>query len=95
MGFNGGGGFFPRGDRERMDAFKDLSEADREKVRVAFEKAWKNSLVTEARDRLTKANDDYRQALHHALEEADPEVVKILEKAKPPVETVTVVLPAL
>ena len=84
MGFSGGG-FFPRGDRDRMESFKELSEEERSKIREAFEKAWKNPAVVDARDRLTKANDDYREALHKALQEADPAVVKILEKAKPQV----------
>lgn len=72
------------GDKDRMDAFKQLTEEERLKVRAAFEKVWNNPEIAAARERLTKANDEYREILHKALQEADPEVVKILAKIKPP-----------
>ncbi len=72
------------GDRERFDMFKDMPEEQKQKVRAAFEKAWKKPEVTEARERLMKANEEYRKILHKALAEADPEVAKILENTKPP-----------
>ncbi len=72
------------GDRERFDMFKDMPEDQKQKVRAAFEKAWKKPEVTEARERLMKANEEYRKVLHDALGEADPEVVKILENRKSP-----------
>ena len=82
----GNPGTFPRGDREHMDAFKQLPEEERARVRIAFEKAWNKPDVMQARDRLMKANEEYREALHHALEEADSGVVQILEKVKVPMQ---------
>jgi hypothetical protein len=81
-GFGGGG--FSRGDRDRGDMFKGLPEEERQRVREAFEKAWQDPEVIAARDRMSKANEDMRNALHEALKKADPEVVKILEKVRPP-----------
>lgn len=72
-----------REDREHFDIFKDMPENQKQRVRAAFEKAWKKSEVTEARERLMVANEEYRKILHEALAEVDPEVVKILEKRKP------------
>lgn len=79
-----GGGGFSRSDRDRGDMFKGLPEGERQKVREAFEKAWQDPEVIAARDRMSKANEDMRNALHEALKKADPEVVKILEKVRPP-----------
>jgi hypothetical protein len=59
-----------------------MSEEDRQKVRSAFEKAWKNPAVIQARNDLMKANDQYRQAIQDAIKEADPEVAKILDRVK-------------
>lgn len=72
------------GDKDRMEAFKQLTEEERQKVRAAFEKVWKNPEIAAARERLTKANDEYRETFHKALQDADPEVAKILSKIKPP-----------
>jgi hypothetical protein len=81
----GASGMYPRGgDREHMEAFNQLPEEERRRVREAFEKVWNKPEVIGARDRLMKANEEYREALHHALEEADSGVVKIIEKTKPP-----------
>jgi hypothetical protein len=66
-----------------MESFKQMSEAERRIVREAFEKAWKNPDVTAARERYMKANDVYRETLHKALQEADPQAVVLLEKFKP------------
>lgn len=79
-----GGGFSRGGDRERGDMFKGLPEEDRQRVRDAFEKAWSDPEVIAARERLAKANEEMRTSLHNALKNADPEVVKILEKVRPP-----------
>jgi hypothetical protein len=64
--------------------FKGLPEEERQRVREAFEKAWQDPEVIAARDRMSKANEEMRTALHEALKKADPEVVKILEKVRPP-----------
>lgn len=60
-----------------------MSDPERQRVRDAFSKAWKDPKVTEAREQLSKANDDYRKTLHAALEAADPGVSKILERGRP------------
>lgn len=83
-GSSGHGGGFSRGDRDRGDMFKGLPEEERQRVREAFEKAWQDPDVIAARDRMSKASEDMRYALHNALKKADPEVVKILEKIRPP-----------
>ncbi|MCB1279433.1 hypothetical protein [Prosthecobacter sp.] len=67
-----------------FDGFEKLSEAEKQKVRAAFEKAWQRPEVIESRDKAMKANEDMRNVLHAALKEIDPEVVSILEKIKPP-----------
>lgn len=83
-GPSGFGGGFSRGDRDRGDMFRGLPEAERQRVREAFEKAWQDPEVNAARDRLTKANEEFRMALHLALKKVDPEVVKILDRVRPP-----------
>ncbi|MFZ4766245.1 MAG: hypothetical protein ACOYMN_14945 [Roseimicrobium sp.] len=67
-----------------MELFKDLPEDERQKVRAAFDKAWSQPEVVAARERLGKANEEFRQAMQKAMKQADPEVAKILEKARPP-----------
>lgn len=69
----------PRG----FDGFEKLSEAEKQKVRAAFEKAWQRPEVIESRDKALRANEQMRSTLHSALKEIDPEVVAILEKIKP------------
>lgn len=68
----------------RFDGFEKLTEDEKTKVRAAFEKAWQRPEVIEARDNAMRANEEMRNKLHAALKEIDPEVVGILEKAKPP-----------
>lgn len=69
----------PRG----FDGFEKLTEAEKAKVRAAFEKAWQRPEVIESRDKALRANEEMRSTLHNALKEIDPEVVVILEKIKP------------
>ena len=85
-GTRGGSGMSGGYQRGGMpgDMFKELPEAERQRVRAAFEEAWNEPEVVSARERLGKANDEYRAALHAALEKKDPEVVRILEKSRPP-----------
>lgn len=83
-GMPGGSPGMRHGDKDRMDAFKQLTEDERQKVRDAFEKVWKNPEIAAARERLTRANDEYREAFHKAMQDADPEVARILSKIKPP-----------
>jgi hypothetical protein len=66
------------------DAFEKLPEAERQKVRAALGKAWSHPNVEKARAQLTKANDDFRDAMKAALTEIDPEAVAILDKMRPP-----------
>jgi hypothetical protein len=83
-GMPGTPGVYPRGDREHTDAFNQLPEEERQRIRAAFEKVWNKPDVVQARDRLMKANEAYREVLHQALGEADSGVLKILEKVKVP-----------
>lgn len=83
-GMPGGDTGMRHGDKDRMEAFKQLTEEERQKVRAAFEKVWNNPNIAAARERLTRANDEYREIFHKALQEADPEVASILSKIKPP-----------
>jgi hypothetical protein len=66
-----------------FDGFEKLSEAEKRKVRAAFEKAWQRPEVIESRDKALRANEEMRSTLHQALKEIDPEAVAILEKIKP------------
>ena len=75
------------GWHERSEGFKQLSESERQKVRAAFDKVWNRADVAAAREKLNKANEEYRQTMQNALREADPEVSKILEKVNPWVPT--------
>src|SRR5690606_1309913 len=72
------------GKPPRYDGFEKLSNEDKAKVRAAFEKAWQRPEVIEARDKAMRANEEMRNTLHSALKDIDPQVVGILEKAKPP-----------
>jgi hypothetical protein len=71
------------GRQRGFDGFEKLSEAEKLKVRAAFEKAWQRPEVIEARDKALRVNEEMRNTLHTALKEIDPEVVGILEKIKP------------
>jgi len=77
-------GMLPGMGRKRgFDGFEKLSEAEKLKVRAAFEKAWQRPEVIESRDKALKANEEMRNTLHTALKEIDPDVVGVLEKIKP------------
>lgn len=81
----GASGMYLHGDREHMDAsLRQLTEDERQRLRTAFEKAWTKPEVIQARDRLMQVTEEYRVALHQALEEADSGVLKILEKTRVP-----------
>ncbi len=67
-----------------FDGFEKLSDAEKRKVRAAFEKAWQRPEVIESRDQAMRANENLRTVLQQALKDIDPEVVGILEKIKPP-----------
>ena len=71
------------GRQRGFDGFEKLSEAEKLKVRAAFEKAWQRPEVIEARDKALRVNEEMRNTLHTALKEIDPDVVGILEKIKP------------
>lgn len=72
--FHGG----PGGD------FDKLSEAERTRVREAMNQAWSKPEMEAARDKFMKASQEFREVLRQTLQGIDPEVVKILEKVKPP-----------
>lgn len=67
--------------------FDKLSEEERQIMRQAFEKAWKDPQVIEARDQAMRANEKVRRMLHEAMGKDDPKVAALLEKMKPPFET--------
>lgn len=68
----------------RDDDFAKLTDEERTKVRQALENAWKTPEVEAARDRLMKANEDFRKAMQAAVEKSDPEAGRILTKIRPP-----------
>lgn len=82
------GGFgmspFGRGPGHEGSEFNKLSEPEKKKVREALEAAWKTPEVEAARERVMKANDDFRNTMRAAVEKTDPEAAKILEKIRPP-----------
>lgn len=67
--------------------FEKLTEDERKLMRDAFEKAWKDPKVIEARDQALRANENVRRVLHDTMSKDDPKVSALLEKMKPPFET--------
>lgn len=67
----------------QTEGFERLPEEEKKRVRAAMEKAWSMPALQQAKERYLKANEEFRTAMRQALEEVDPEVVKILEKMKP------------
>jgi hypothetical protein len=67
----------------QSEGFEKLPEDEKKRVRAAMEKAWSMPALQQAKDRYMKANEAFRTAMRQALQEADPEVVTILEKIKP------------
>lgn len=81
----GGFGMSPFGRGPGHDSdFAKLSEPEKKKVRDAMEAAWKTAEVEAARERLMKANEDFRNTMRAAVEKVDPEAAKIMEKIRPP-----------
>ncbi|MFM2165634.1 MAG: hypothetical protein RIS79_5 [Verrucomicrobiota bacterium] len=67
--------------------FEKLNEEERKIMREAFEKAWKDPKVIEARDQALRANENVRRMLHDTMTKESPQVAALLEKMKPPFET--------
>lgn len=67
----------------QSEGFERLPEEEKKRVRAAMEKAWSLPALQQAKDRYIKANEEFRASMRQALQEVDPEVVKILEKIKP------------
>lgn len=96
---NGDAGAPPRREGERRGpsgmnggirppaGFDKLTEEERTLMREAFEKAWKDPKVIEARDQALRANENVRRVLHDAMSKDDPKVAALLEKMKPPFES--------
>lgn len=68
----------------RSDGFDKLPEPEKQKVRAALDKVWCRPEVMEARDRVMKANEDFRDAIRVALQAIDPEAARIVERIRPP-----------
>jgi uncharacterized membrane protein len=69
--------------RPRNDAWEKLSEEDKSSIRRAFESAWEQPAVTEARDRAMRANAEMREALMNAIEKIDPHAHKLIQTVRP------------
>ncbi len=82
-GNGGGGNRFDFGGR-KGDDMDQLSEDEKHRLRAALEKVWSRPEVSAARERVIKANEDFRSTLRDTLQKDDPDVVKILEKVKTP-----------
>jgi hypothetical protein len=76
-------GMFSNKMRHYGGGFEKLSEEDKAKVRRALDAAWQKPEVQAARDRLMKANDDFRDVIRTTLQGIDPAVVTILDKIRP------------
>lgn len=79
----------------QMEGFERLPEEEKKRLRAAIDKAWKLPAVQEAKDRYLKASEDFRTTMRQTLKEVDPDVVKILEKLRPPQPMDPRVLPKL
>ena len=66
------------------DGFERLTEEQKGRVREALGKAWGRPEVSEARDRMMKANEEMRDAIHAALKEIDPEIATLLASMRGP-----------
>jgi CRISPR/Cas system CSM-associated protein Csm2 small subunit len=80
----GRGSIFGGGMRDRQNySFDKLSDAEKTKVRAALEQAWSKPELAAARDRLMKANEEFRSTMREVIKAIDPEVVALLDKTKP------------
>lgn len=77
------GGFGGFGRPPRHDGFDKLPEAERRKVREAFDRVWNRPEVIAARDEAMRANDTMRRVIREALEKTDPEAAAILARLEP------------
>jgi len=66
------------------EGFERLSEDQKRRVRDALAKAWGRPEVADARDRMMKANEEMREAIHGALKEIDPEIATLLANMRGP-----------
>lgn len=83
--WRGGGGFpgFGRPPMRGGDGFDKLPDADKKRVRDAFDKVWSRPEVIEARDKSMRANEEMREVIRAALGKIDPEAVAILARVEP------------
>ena len=79
----------------QTEGFERLPEEEKKRVRATMEKAWSMPALQQAKERYLKANEEFRAAMRQALQEVDPEVVKILEKMKPQQQMEPRVMPKL
>jgi hypothetical protein len=67
---------------ERRARWANLSEEERAKLRVAYEKAKADPAVQAARDRLRQARREFREVMRPAILKADPSIQPILDKLR-------------
>lgn len=77
------------------EGFERLPEEEKKRMRAAMEKAWSMPALQQAKERYIRANEEFRSAMRQALQEVDPEVVRILEKVKPQQQIEPRVMPKL
>lgn len=67
----------------RHDGFDQLPEAERQKVREAFDKVWNLPEVIAARDEAMRANEKMRDTIRESLKKTDPEAAAIVARVEP------------
>jgi hypothetical protein len=67
---------------EHHARWASLTEEERSKLRAAHQKAMSDPAVWQARDRLRRAREEFREVLRPALLKADPSIQGILEKLR-------------
>lgn len=73
-----------RGNRGDRDLFKNLTDEEKKQVREAFDKVWSQPEIIEAREKMMKTNDEFRNLIQETLRRIDPAAAEILKRNKPP-----------
>jgi hypothetical protein len=64
--------------------FEHLDEDQKARLREVLSQAWGRPQVSAARDRLMKANEELKRAIHEAVVEIDPEMAEVMKTLKGP-----------